>query len=320
VIMENIIIDGGNRGINIVKVSSSDNLPGNTTLSNILLKNMTSYYTPGPEWGPYDVNVLNIHNDNRTINQNVRLVNGTIINNNGLNGIIKIFNSHFEMFNTIIWGNEPDNKIFLGRGPNPIGGSSSFISNLFENGTIIEYNNSWWPHEALYNIYTSDPLFMGSGTHPEQVATGSLAIDNGTIDISDYTFPEFDLAGNPRIVNWQVDIGAYEYHPTSNYDLVIEKPITQITVYPNPFKVSAAGTINAKINLIIAESGDANLSIFNIKGQKIKTLMRGYTKEGGFSTNWDGLDEYNKPVGAGVYLFKATINEKEVVQKFTILK
>jgi len=319
VIMENVIIDGGNAGIFMLTSWDVVNQPSNITISNIVIKDMTSYYTTGPEWGPYDVNVMWLENDSGAGDNIVRLVNSTIINNRGRNGIISLNNTRFEMYNTIIYNNSP-NKIFLGkRGSGNIGGSSLFSNNLFNDNMIIDYSSYIWQHEELDNIY-ENPLFIGTGNHPEQLAAGSLAIDAGTIDIPDYTFPEFDLAGNPRIHNGQVDIGAYENQTSSNYDLVVEKPITQITVYPNPFKVSAGGTINAKINLIVAESSDMSLSIFNIKGQKVKTIMSGYTREGGFSTVWNGLDENNKAVGAGVYLFKATINDKEVVQKFTILK
>lgn len=60
------------------------------------------------------------------------------------------------------------------------------------------------------NIFNMDPYFV---FFPDtlMITSASWAIDNGNPDTSMLHLPMTDLAGNPRIFNNAVDIGAYEY-------------------------------------------------------------------------------------------------------------
>ncbi len=74
--------------------------------------------------------------------------------------------------------------------------------------------------------------------------------------------------------------------------------------YPNPFNSSTT------ISFHISERDDftaenAEISIYNLKGQKIKTfsvILSGV--EGQSSILWDGTDKQNKPVASGIYFYK----------------
>ncbi|MCL2064675.1 MAG: hypothetical protein FWG98_09955, partial [Candidatus Cloacimonetes bacterium] len=55
--------------------------------------------------------------------------------------------------------------------------------------------------------------------------------------------------------------------------------------------------------------------IYNIRGQKVKTLRTGFAQEGSDFTNahsynvtWNMRDENNRPVGAGVYFYRAVVD------------
>ncbi len=55
------------------------------------------------------------------------------------------------------------------------------------------------------------PVFLGEGDHPYQLLANSPAIDAGDPNTDTSMLPETDVAGNPRVVNSRIDIGAYEY-------------------------------------------------------------------------------------------------------------
>jgi hypothetical protein len=59
---------------------------------------------------------------------------------------------------------------------------------------------------------TAPPLFVDPASENYAEATGSPTIDAGAI-LPDFATPTLDLAGNPRVVNGTLDIGAYEYVP-----------------------------------------------------------------------------------------------------------
>ena len=85
--------------------------------------------------------------------------------------------------------------------------------------------------------------------------------------------------------------------------------------YPNPFNPST--TISFSVP---QTSPFVTLKIFNIKGQKVKTLYKGKAEEGKHTITWNGEDENNKPVSSGIYFYKLKAGEKEISRKMLLLK
>ena len=85
--------------------------------------------------------------------------------------------------------------------------------------------------------------------------------------------------------------------------------------YPNPFNPSTT------IYFSIAKESIVKLSIFNIKGQKVKTLVNDNLEKGNHSVVWLGKDEADKFVSSGVYFYKIEFDGKtESVKKCLLLK
>ena len=68
--------------------------------------------------------------------------------------------------------------------------------------------------------------------------------------------------------------------------------------YPNPFNPTTM------INYSLNEASDVTIEVFNVKGQKVKTLVNEYQEAGAQSIEWNGIDENNKSVSSGVYFYK----------------
>jgi hypothetical protein len=159
----------------------------------------------------------------RNVNGDSIITNATFYDNYAYNGggaIANTGNSFPTISNTIIWGNAPSqivNDNFYGPGSIPIiaysliqgsGGSSNWDPNLGTDGG---------------GNLDSDPLFVDPTNGNLQLLNGSPAIDTGdnsalppdTADLDrdgDTTeLIPFDFAGEPRIKNSIVDMGAYEY-------------------------------------------------------------------------------------------------------------
>ncbi len=91
--------------------------------------------------------------------------------------------------------------------------------------------------------------------------------------------------------------------------------ITQLhSNYPNPFNPSTS------ISFSIPEEAKVSLKIFNIKGQRVKTLYTGFAEAGKHTMTWNGEDENNKPVASGIYFYKLKSSEFEKVKKMLLLK
>ncbi len=84
---------------------------------------------------------------------------------------------------------------------------------------------------------------------------------------------------------------------------------------PNPFHA------NTVISFSIPEENKINISVFNIKGQKVKTLTNAHYETGLHSVSWKGEDDSGKSVSSGLYLYKLYLAGKPVsVKKCLLLK
>ncbi len=62
-------------------------------------------------------------------------------------------------------------------------------------------------------------------------------------------------------------------------------------------------------------------SIYNIKGQKIKTITFEKYSKGKYSPIWNGTNDENQNVGSGMYFYKLNVNGKNIaVEKCLLLK
>jgi len=96
---------------------------------------------------------------------------------------------------------------------------------------------------------------------------------------------------------------------------IVESLILNLSNYPNPFNPTTT------ISFSIPEESNVKLSIYNIKGQKIKSLLNDQITSGEHSIVWNGEDDSGKKVSSGVYLYKLNVNGKtEAVRKCLLLK
>ncbi len=84
--------------------------------------------------------------------------------------------------------------------------------------------------------------------------------------------------------------------------------------HPNPF------TGSTSIRFDLKNGGAAKVSIYNIKGQKVKDLLDGPAKAGLNTLAWDGTDSSNRPVSAGIYFCRALAEGGSHSRKLLLLR
>jgi hypothetical protein len=84
--------------------------------------------------------------------------------------------------------------------------------------------------------------------------------------------------------------------------------------YPNPFNPET----NIRFDLPVGAQVEA--AVYNVMGQKVKTLVLGYKEAGTYNITWNGTDDSNTEVAAGVYLLRLTAGEFARTQKMLLLK
>lgn len=85
--------------------------------------------------------------------------------------------------------------------------------------------------------------------------------------------------------------------------------------HPNPFNPTTI------ISYSIPAAAAVELSIYNVKGQKVVTLVNQHQEAGEYNAQWNGSDEQNNPVASGVYFYKLSDDSgRSSVQKCLLLK
>lgn len=91
-------------------------------------------------------------------------------------------------------------------------------------------------------------------------------------------------------------------------------PLTLYQNYPNPFNPTTTIRFSTPNDAIVV------LTVYNIKGQQVRTLVNNSLQKGVHTYVWNGLDQNNRPVGSGIYFYKVACGKLSVVKKCLLLK
>lgn len=99
-------------------------------------------------------------------------------------------------------------------------------------------------------------------------------------------------------------------------ELITELPDTFAVSqnYPNPFNPETV------IAYSVAHQSDVNLIVYNVLGQKVRTLVSELKPAGKYRIVWDGKDDLGQPVSSGIYLYQISAGQFNDTRKMLILK
>ena len=127
----------------------------------------------------------------------------------------------------------------------------------------------------------------------------------------DYAFVDSDvLSGKYSYRLKQIDNdGKFSFSKTIEVDLGAPMKFELSQNYPNPFNP----TTTIKFNL--PEAGNVKLTLFNILGQELKTLVNEFKEAGVHTLNFDASE-----LNSGMYLYKLEAGSFVQIRKMTLVK
>jgi hypothetical protein len=121
-------------------------------------------------------------------------------------------------------------------------------------------------------------------------------------------------AYNPAPKLWEITLpmsGATGV--TNEHSLPVKYELMQN--YPNPFNPSTT------IEFRVPQPGIIKMKIYNILGEKVRTLLNKVINEGLHEVQWNGKDDNNNPVSSGIYFIQMTAGSELIAtKKMMILK
>lgn len=117
-----------------------------------------------------------------------------------------------------------------------------------------------------------------------------------------------------RTAGKQALLDALEPFVNQEPELILPESYTLFQNYPNPFNPSTT------IEFYLPEKTHVNLSVYNISGQQVITLID-HTMPNGFNeVIWNGDNSTGNPVSSGVYFYQLNVGDKTYSKRMLLLK
>lgn len=207
-----------------------------------------------------------------------------------------------------------------------------YVSCSYNGLQVVDISNPIQPHvlQTIENHpdswFRTKPFAMNNKLIVEDRNWNELLI----FDITNAENPE--LIGNYPWNNISYDLKSIDNHLitangfygvsviyleelTEIEDIFIPYNVCNLRNYPNPFNPYT------NFSFSLSEISKVTLEIYNIKGQKVKALIKDFLPIGSHTVKWDGTDLTGRNVGNGVYFYELHFNDHlEAVNKCMLLK
>ena len=85
---------------------------------------------------------------------------------------------------------------------------------------------------------------------------------------------------------------------------------------PNPFNPSTT----IKYQVPEGEAAKVRIVVYNVRGQKIITLVDELKESGDYTVNWNGTNTSGQRVSSGVYFYRMSAGDFSAMRKMVIVK
>mgnify|MGYP006262515183 FL=1 len=135
--------------------------------------------------------------------------------------------------------------------------------------------------------------------------------------LKNFPVESFELSNMNSEFNDFKIVAGEEAYVLSMVDEILNSIPTEFALgqnYPNPFNPVT------KMDISLPITGDVSLVIYNILGQKVRTLFSGELNYGYHTMQWNGLDDQGLRVSSGVYFSEFRSRDHRKTKKMLLLK
>ena len=202
------------------------------------------------------------------------------------------------------------------------------VGNLSELSNITQGVTSPIFYKQIY--YIQDTSYVTLKTYPDTSAIpnnivqfNGLGIETGyinfksntTIHISPMRRKDNSMDNSVDLTDLSLLIGyltGWSNVDTTQAPIAVESQLNQN--YPNPFNPST------NIEFSLQKAGNVKITVYNIMGQTVKTLINETKPAGKHIISWDGKDYVGEQVASGLYFYRLESNQQIYTKKMLLLK
>ncbi|MEW6750422.1 MAG: FlgD immunoglobulin-like domain containing protein [Candidatus Latescibacterota bacterium] len=143
----------------------------------------------------------------------------------------------------------------------------------------------------------------GSGGYTVDLPAGRYQVSAGLTTAlggfaGTYDLGTLAVSGEQR---WDVDLSAAVTAVVASAAAVAPSPTLEPN-YPNPFNPSTT------LRYRLATASTVEVTIFDVRGQRVRSLARALQPAGAHAVPWDGRDAAGRPAASGIYLCRLTVS------------
>jgi hypothetical protein len=218
-------------------------------------------------------------------------------------------------------------RYFNGLDPNDSLETYHYLEGKGADGEYHEYNG-----EPTFFPYSGDPI-TGTGYLDYDPADRRFMVTTGPIDFESGDSTEIyaalvigsgtDRLSSISIMRYNATIAEMVYDSITEPDIPtdVDEPENDLPNdfmlgqnYPNPFNPST------NIGYWLARGGDVNITVYNIMGQKVKTLIDRYLPAGTYNVSWNSNDAQGEPVTSGIYFYRLTFGDRKESRSMVLVR
>ena len=188
---------------------------------------------------------------------------------------------------------------------------TGFMMAYEQSGLILTWDQAQAPDFQYYLIDKSADSLFETDQYPSfQLAENSFLdteFESG-VDVY-YRVSAVDYAGNKSDYSSNVSTATL----VVGID-IIPKTHALHQNYPNPFNPITS------LRYDLPEDGLVNITIYDMMGRVVKTLVNSSQTAGYKSIQWSAINDRNEPVSAGLYLYTIQVGEFRKTKKMVLLK
>jgi len=211
-------------------------------------------------------------------------------------------------------------------------GGTQILSPAFDlsavSNPVISYWR-WYSNDAGSNP-GSDTLRVeisnnngGTWKYVEKLVQSAAAWVNVTVPVANYVTPTANMrvrftaedVGGGSVVEAAVDDFSAYGAPNAATDVAPAQAATRLAgAVPNPFNPST------RIRFELARPGRAELTIYDVRGRRLRTLATGWLAAGAHDRIWDGRAQDGSPLASGAYVVRLRVGDFEATQRVLLVK
>jgi len=98
------------------------------------------------------------------------------------------------------------------------------------------------------------------------------------------------------------------------YKVIVKAPFALSQNMPNPFNPATT------IRFTVPEDSEVNLTVYDVSGRRVKTLVNGHRKADFYRVIWDGTNNNGSRVASGVYFYRLMAGKNVMSKKMVLLR